>query len=115
MPPAKPVIAYDYKTGVLMRSAQPEPVSFKDVLDYAMAQTGKEGFLQWAQMNPGHFYTLAARALPLELRGKDGGPVEVTFVDPTKSVDRNDQTQTVERTAQPAAQPKEKLVNGKTG
>ncbi len=80
---------YDPKTGVMTLHPVKEPVTFGESIAHAMGRLGgKEGLAHWARHNPGHFYTLAARTLPLELAGKDGGPVEVTFVDPLAAVAR---------------------------
>jgi len=74
---------YDPKTGVMTLHPVKEPTTFGESIAHAMGRLGgKEGLAHWARHNPGHFYTLAARTLPLELAGKDGGPVEVTFIDP---------------------------------
>lgn len=75
---------YDPKTGIMTLHPPEQGVTFGDALAHAQARLGgKEGLAHWAQYNPGHFYTLLARTLPLELAGKGGGPLEFTIVDPT--------------------------------
>jgi hypothetical protein len=40
---------------------------------------GVPALTQWAQENPTDFYKLFARLIPVEVTGKDGGPVVFQF------------------------------------
>ena len=95
---------YDPVMGIMTLHAPEGSATFGEGLAHAMRRLGgKEGLAHWARYNPSHFYTLMARTLPLELAGKDGGPIEVTFVDPLRS--RSD-----EAGPQPSAEKKVKGV-----
>ena len=89
---------YDPATGIMTLHAPEDASTFGEGLAHAMRRLGgKEGLAHWARYNPGHFSTLMARTLPLELAGKDGGPIEVTFVDPLRVADSQPSTRRAEK------------------
>lgn len=93
LPAVKQRSYYDPKTGIMTLTAPGEPVSFGEALAHGLQATGgKEGFADWGRHNPGHMYTLLSRTLPLELAGKAGGPIEVTFVDPVAHLQRKEKS-----------------------
>lgn len=52
----------------------------KEMVLQALDQAGGVTYLtQQARDNPGPFLTLLGKVLPLQVTGKDGGPVQVSF------------------------------------
>lgn len=68
--------------------------AFKTAVLNVFNENGGEGWLsRWAMENPTEFFKIAARLIPQEITGKDGGPIEMqvkkierVIVDPS---DRN--------------------------
>lgn len=84
----------DLETGAMILGPLQPDVSIKDAISHAMKRIGgADGLAEWASLNPNAFYTsVMPKLLPVEVVGKDGGPIEFTIVDPTTQVIERDVT-----------------------
>jgi hypothetical protein len=61
-----------------MSSKLEKPLSFKaSVLEAFHRLGGVDSMVLWAAHNPTEFYKIAARLIPQEIGGGDGGPVQI--------------------------------------
>lgn len=75
---------YDPQTGILTLGEPQKNISIRQSFEDAFGILGgTRGLAEWASHNPATFFALATKLIPAELTGKDGGPIEVTVIDPT--------------------------------
>jgi len=101
----------DEKTGfVTFFPLKEEKLTYREALKIAFEKLGgSEGFSEWAARNPSEFYNQMVRTLPLEITGKDGGPVGVVFIDPT---DPRTEKAVAGKTLPGGEKPEERKPNG---
>ena len=76
----------DTSTGAMILGPVQPDISVREAIAHALRRIGgADGLAEWASLNPNAFYTsVMPKLLPIEITGKDGGPIEFTVVDPTR-------------------------------
>lgn len=103
----------DMSTGAMILGPVQPDISVRDAIAHALRRIGgADGLAEWASLNPNAFYTsVMPKLLPIEITGKDGGPIEFTVIDPTRPADAPPPEPARPFPAAPAlAAPKKKVI-----